>query len=684
MTVLKSLNGGLTRKTDADPHGNAARALRAGAPSQFVGVDGEGVTEDDGTHRYVLLSCGDSTLHYDGATLCFQDILEFLWAHYLQFPSRVYCGFYLGYDWSQWLRDLPVDRAKYLIDPACVARRQRKLIPHAPPFPVEHGEWEFDWLYGRRFKLRKAGSDCGWMTICDVGSFFQCSFLTAIDPQKATVPVVTQAEYDIIARGKANRAAAKFNPLMVTYNQLECDVLRRLMEQQDEGVRELVGKLSRSQWIGPGQVAQRWLRIIDAPTSEQLHRNAPTAVRDAARCAYFGGWFEIFWHGLVPGKCYGYDINSAYPRAMELLPELRGMKWRHSNRTFQLHGAMDIPATLGPTDYMLVRARVYGSHPVVGAMMHRTGKGAVLRPRETEGWYWWFEIDAARKAGFIDEVEIKEVWVGSALTDRKPIAAIRELYEDRLKIGKNTPAGKARKLVYNSCYGKFAQSIGAPFFGNPIYASMITAMCRTMILDAIRTHPKGAHHLVMVATDGVVFRSKHPGLRLSSQLGDWEETEHDNLSLFMPGVYWDDRARERLSRGDDPQLKSRGISGRDLGKRLATVDRAWGRYSRDGWPRLAIPVEFNLVSPRQALSRGKWQLCGTVSKATRLIYADPFLKRVATKPGRSRPYQRSDPFASTPYDGSFGDDYRALADDEFGVHPDGEVADIIAEQLYGH
>lgn len=659
--------------SQSDPNGNRARIARAAGPTKFVALDGEGVTEDDGAHRYVLLTCGRDTLHYDGATLGFDDVATFLWSCFERNPHAAFVGFYLGYDWSQWLRDLPVDRAKYLIDPKFVARRQR-IQPHAPPFPVEYGDWEFDWLYGRRFKLRQRGEK-RWMNICDVGQFFQCSFMAAIDPAKSLRPIVTPAEYNIISRGKANRAAAKFDPLMVIYNSLECEVLERLMDQQDEGVRALVRKLQRSQWIGPGQIAQKWLAKIDAPDTDTVQAQTPVEVRIAAQQSYYGGWFEIFWHGLIPGSCHGYDINSAYPRVMEELPDLRGMKWTRFEGDVSRETSDDL---------ILVRAHVTGSHPVVGAMIHRSPKGAVLRPRETEGWYWWSELAASRDAGFIDRIDCLECWRGRPVFKAKPLAPIRALYEERLKIGKNTPIGKAAKLVYNSCYGKFAQSIGSPRFGNAIYASLITSGCRTLILKAIASHPKGAHDLVMVATDGIVFRSEHPSLPLSSKLGDWEKSEHENLTLFMPGVYWDDATRERLQSGADPQLKSRGISARDIAKRLATIDKSWGRYSRDGWPRLTIPVEFQLVSPRQALARRKWELCGTVkTNGKRLISANPHLKRYATEPGRSRPYDRSDPVISTPYDGSFGDDYRALQDDEFGEHPDGAPADLLAEYLYG-
>jgi hypothetical protein len=96
-----------------------------------------------------------------------------------------------------------------------------------------------------------------------------------------------------------------------------------------------------------------------------------------------------------------------------------------------------------------------------------------------------------------------------------------------------------------------AQSVGQPKYANAVYASLITAGCRCMILDAIATHPLRTE-AVMIATDGIYFTAPHPGLPLSNQLGDWETKSLNNLMLFKPGTYWDDetRARARAARGE--------------------------------------------------------------------------------------------------------------------------------------
>jgi hypothetical protein len=671
----------------------------------FIGVDGEGVTTGD-AHQYILLTCGDATVHLDGARLTTLDIFDFLWAQSLEHPGAAFVGFYLGYDFAQWLRDIPESRARKLLTEDGIKSRIRRTEEgkRLAPWPVDWGEWQFDMLHGRRFKLRREtparmeyrGNHDGrsptreavaadpsleampWMTICDTGPFFQSSFLKAIDPSSWRVPIVTAQEFETIKAGKAGRGTDEFGPDMIRYNVLECDVLARLMRNQNEALTGEGVRLNKTQWIGPGQVAQKWLRSIDAPKGEAVRELVPDWFREAARAAYFGGWFEIFWHGPYRGASWSYDINSAYPDTMSRLPCL-------------LHGAFSRGRIMRAThdagahakSLTLVEATVKGSHPIVGAMMHRRPNGWVLRPRETAGWFWLHELQAAQAAGFVDMFHVKQ-W--RRFTPRcdcpPPLAPIARLYESRLAVGKNSPAGKAKKLIYNSGYGKFAQSVGEPVYANPVYASLITAGCRVRILEAIRSHPTQAASLLMVATDGVVFGERHDALDLDdARLGAWSEGEHRNLSLFMPGVYWDDASRSGIRAAD---LKSRGISARDLADRIGLIDAAWPRYRRDGWPKMVLPVEFQLVSPKQALARGKWEICGSViTDGQRLINADPSPKRVGSGPGRSRPYGACPELVSAPYDGSFGEELREAADEEFGDHPDGPIGSVLMREIWG-
>lgn len=691
---------------------NGARDAKRAKPKHFIAIDGEGIKDPfTGAHHYALLSCGDKHLSQDGAHLAFHEIAAFLWACFEEHPDAIYVGFYLGYDFSQWLRSLPEERARMLLDDGLgkdgkpdgspgKAKRQRKNgLPHQPPWPVRHLGWEFDYLAKKRFKLRPEGvppkgtpeAICNgkgnsrrykWMYINDAGSYFQTTFLKAIDPTNNPNPVCTHSEFDIIAAGKLRRETAEFDPAMVEYNQLECTILARLMAQLQEGIREEGLHLSRSQWHGPGQIAQAWMKKVGVPKGDQIRDITPEAVRDAARGSYFGGWFEIFWHGPVPGDSNGYDINSAYPFVMAQMPCLLHGHWSH---TQEKPGGRLL--TWAEKDRLpqwgFVRAWVKGTSQHVGAMLHRNKDKTIVRPNETAGWFVAAELSAAIKAHIVKHVRLYQTWEYHPCDCPPPLAPLVDLYEGRLRAGKNSPSGKAKKLVYNSVAGKFQQSVGEPAYGNPIYGTWTTSGCRTLILNSIATHPKGLRDLLMVATDGVVWRSPHPALDLDpARLGAWDGTVHRDLSLFMPGVYWDDAARSRIAAGEAPAFKSRGIASKDLHKHICELDAAWERFDRAGWPRMELDVAFQLISPTQALARGKWELAGTVNNDKhRIISANPEAKRKADRPGKSTVWPMAAQLESLPYDGTFGDELRAFADSEFGDHPDGRIADILVEAV---
>jgi len=704
----------ITETRESDAHKRSGHAARTRWREQnpaatryhnvetlFVGVDGEGITLPDGTHRYVLLGVGDRQItNSDG--LEWDEIFDFLWEQFQEYGTKsvAYVGFFLGYDFVQWFKTLPEERAKMLLTQEGRNKRKRKSSKRPDPFPVRYGDWEFDILGSKRFRLRKAGTS-RWMHICDTGPFFQKSFLKVIDPKEWSDPIVSQEEYEDIARGKAKRATASLDRDMLRYNARENEILARVLQRLNEGFQSLGIHLRPSQWYGPGQAAQAWLdgRAI---TSERLQEVTPREVLEHARESYFGGWFEIMAHGLIYGKTHEYDINSAYPYIISRLPCLEHGEWIHNDpvaldtKDAMLSNSHGYPGNPGiPDKPTLVYAKVTGSNPYIGAMLHRDDKGNIYRPHETEGWYWLHEIQAAISAKLIHHVDIQESWTYIPCDCPPPLREVRDIYALRKEVGKKTPLGIACKLVPNSLYGKFAQSVGSPKFANPIYASLITAGCRTIILNAIATHPKGAQDVLMVATDGVYFRSSHPNLRVSGELGDWDHDEKINLCLFKPGVYWDDSARNTVKDGNAPVFKARGVSARDFGKQILKIDDMFStsriamRYgSGILWPKIKFPVEFAMITAVQALQRNDWTLAGTLIPEPTLVQsAEPYIKRTAEYMDdqllRSRP-RKNDPYEpSHPYEKRFGmdDPFGQENTEAAGISPDGLPATLVREAL---
>jgi hypothetical protein len=750
---------------------NGARTQRrAEHDVTFIGIDGEGISlkNENGeiiAHRYVMMAaCGIETeplaLHKSGEPLTTEEILDWLYFTVRPaFPDACFVAYGMGYDLAQWIKDLPRGRAEYLFVKKKITQRKRRNTRNPIPFPVywrpdRHSlrAWEIDTLGDKRIKLRlverpwrgvdvsgeeippraspepasekKVSKPKGqpWMYICDAFSFFQSSFLKAIDPKERLTEeeyrrfleegehpnsVVSKTEFDIIKEGKARRDEAVFDEPMMKYCPLECDVLARIMRVLNRGFVVNDIRLRRTQYFGPGQPAQAMMDLICERdyidfTRKNVEEKVPFAFRGAARQSYYGGWFEIFKHGPHEGTCSEYDINSAYPKEMTQLPCLLHGQYLDGNgdpyrgrglRAHNKHGFGTAPGQI----LCLVDAQVIGTHPRIGAMLHRRRDGTVVRPHITAGWYWLHELEKAKRAGLIKEI-IWNKWLAYVPCDcPRPLRSLGDLYQRRLDVGKNTPSGVALKLSYNSAYGKVVQTVGDPKYSNMVWGSLITAGCRCKILDAIATHPDGPDAVLMIATDALFFASPHPGLPLSNRLGEWEMKERKNLMLFKPGTYWDDETRERARKGEwgNLKFKSRGVNMEALGKAILELDDMFKPREDWRWPSLPITIPFQVISPQLALARNNWHICGAVSNTRKIeITADPSSKRVANGPGWSAPHTTGDALRSTPYacgSTAFGDETatslmgasaykRAM---NVNLHPDGFVIHQLAEVFFG-
>lgn len=629
----------------------------------------------------MLLGIGDFQVEFQDGLRDLNQVFDPLYQQFLTEPERIFCGFYLGYDWNMWFRTLPRERAWYLLTDEGIRKRTRRQSP--VPFPVRYHGWEFDILWGKRLRFKHENGK-HWCYLNDVGSFFQCSLLKALKTRSPNCEV-SDEELELIMKGKERRATAELDDEMRLYNRLENRALEALMVDLDHGFTKIGVPLGKTQYHGPGQASQKWAKKIpELAVSTKAVRAMKPELYDAIVASYYGGIFEIIAHGIVNGISYEYDINSAYPYAIVNLPCVCG-QWKRNPRTIP-YGAL-----------VLQHAKVVGTDPWLGPVPYRAESRAILRPKFSRGWYWKHELDAAEEAGLLSHRSLFEQWVYYPCGHSKPLTALKHLYQSRLDLGKESSIGKAIKLLINSLYGKFAQSIGNPQISNAVYASLITSACRTQILRAIGSHPRRTDALLMIATDAVFFTEPHPGLPLSNQLGDWELKERSNLTIFKPGMYWDDAARKAIEAGEAPAFKARGISARDFSESIWYVDsmfKTWqftgGPVNRSMWPEVSFTPKFAQYSIKQGLQftaglddkPAKQQaiyknIAGQVK--TNLVLkqsSDPVDKRNAVhgldfdgKCYRSRPWEGGVHWPeSTPYDKRFG-------------MPEDEVSEFVTEDL---
>jgi hypothetical protein len=703
---------------------------------EFIAVDSEGVrrgaTVSDageltgGRMNCVLVSAGNQSLWSadDDTPLKLSQVLAFLWGEFERHPDAVFIGFSLGFDFAQWLKWLPEDVARSLLTLEGRAERTFETDDgYNYERPAEWGSWRLKMLGNRRLTIaRRYGDDRRTMSICDVFGCYQMAFAKAI-----TDLVMDPADRELIEYGKKNlrritsrdegkRSIGGRTVGLGQYNVTENKALSALMGELATALAspDLDIRLKRDAWYGPGPIVEKWLSTTDDLLREDLHGVMPLGFLQACRDSYFGGWFEITAHGPV-GRIWNYDINSAYPAVMAVLPCLLHATVRHWEpgrdkwKVRDMFGrkGRDLPEP--PSPWTLVRADMTGDDPYLGAHMHRTKDGTVLRPHHTNGLIWWHELAAAVRAGLIKSYTVTEAWSLTVTCDcPPPLAGLARLYMTRSAIKaviKRTKVGnpleKALKLVYNSCYGKHAQSVGHPKYANPVYASLITAGCRVQILDAIATHPQRSAAVVMIATDGVYFSSPHvkqengetvPGLPLSGDLGDWKLEVYDGFTIWRPGIYWHDKTRAAIRQViagtadqkmlDEAVPKCRGVPRDEAVSLVGHGDRAFADW-RPGmdWPEFGMRIEFSMTTLNEALARGKWETGGTVlyDRDPVRLSADPESKRrdvYEDSDGRwrTRPYERDIRSAeSQPYTKPIG-----LPDGDSG---ESEIVDEVREEL---
>jgi hypothetical protein len=593
-----------------------------------------------------LLSIGNESLyHEDHSPLVWWECFRFIYDYQDVHRSERLIGFFLGFDFGQILKSLPEDRARMLYTDRGRAARTPKT-QRRQPFPVRAWgggcEWEFDLLpNGRRLKLRPRGAS-RWATVMDCGSFWQTSLLQVIDPENWPEPIVSDSEYEIIAEGKSARGGPDPDDAVTRrYNVTENLALARAMGVLETGLESVGVRLSREKWFGPGQASQAWLLQQGAPLCEDILAALPDDIATQLYASYYGGRFEIPTHGTIP-RAIEYDLVNAYA-------------WYLSQAPCPLHGEWTTgtdPQDIPTSGYTLLTGTFRGDDARLGGLPWRDSHGLICYPQATRGTYWAHEVQAAVRAGLINDIELERWDSYSPCNCPPPYRGLVELYHLRAQMGKRTPVGIAAKLVMNACYGKMVQSIGYPKVHNMMAGSLTTSLCRTAILDAIATHPTRTDNLLMIATDGVYFAEPHPNLSVTGNFGEWEEKALTNLTLFKPGVYWHGD-RERMLK-----VKSRGVNARALHDSINELDSQFESFRPgDPWPKTTLTVPFAMTSPRQALARGKWETCGELHHDIPVVQSsDPTQKRAtasltAYRGGwQSTAYARRETLQSAPYD----------------------------------
>lgn len=642
---------------------------------EFRGVDGEGGNvPEPGTlfgvrHQYLSLRVGPDLLE-TGQPLSWLDCFSFLAD---QPTGYIYVAYFFDYDVTMMIRTLPEKVARKLLN-----RVSRTDLKTGRMYPVTYEGFDFDYLPHKEFKIRRHGTR-HWVVINDVGQFFQAAFLPTITKWQ----VGTEDERALIEWGKAKRASfGAHDAETEAYNALEVLLLEQLMTNFRAVCWET--HYVPKKWQGPGHLASAMLKAHGIPTRDEIPILSNGDFRSLAQAAYYGGRFETTAAGPIPHIVYQYDINGAYVHMLKSLPCLTHGTWRW---------VRDRPADgqlwFGQIYFYHVPSRIDPNNipkaPWLFNLPIRRQNGTIYYPNEGNGVYWSTEIEAAERAG--THTEFRSGWVYERKCDCRWFDFVDSYYAQRLALGKSTK-GYVLKLAGNSIYGKLAQSIGYAPYANPIWAGLITAGCRAMLIDAYSQAPDECY---MLATDGI-FMTKKLDLPISKNLGDWEETIHpDGIFIVQPGIYF-----------MGAEAKTRGIERGRIGDLRDEFEQAFKKFVDSGGEDYCVSVPVtNFVTARLALARNKWDIAGTWEETTRDVSFYWANKRQPghgmrrDKPGhfdsgimRSIPYRGGKDVTSVSYGRIIGGGLIVADDDRYSdpgykaTQFDAEQPDWVQDPLY--
>lgn len=550
-------------------------------PPPVIALDGEGYTTKSGRHLYTYVAAAtrDELISDLYAPRGIKTRALFEWL--LSLPGAPYrlVGFSLGYDRTKWLEDMPEHALYALLHP-------EERPGEYGPVAISCGGYRINLVsskftigrLGREGKTKKTGR-----TVWDVFRFYQTSFVKALEKWKVGTP-------EEIARiDKMKKKRGSFRAITArerAYCQSECKLLARLVEELLAAHEAEELPLDRAMF-GPGTTAGKVL--------DKCHAKDQVPSVDGqtwVQCAYFGGRFECSHVGPVKGPLYAYDIASAYPYSLALLPCLHQEhgRWRHVEGGEALSQALasDVACVRYRTVYAPGMAQAWGPLP------HRVGgqvngqefsRGSILFPvKSAGGWAWSVELRPAMRLH--PGVTPLEAWVWERKCDCPPPfrEEIVRLFVRRLTLGKGS-RGIVLKLAMNSMYGKSAQHVGGGGrYRSMVRAGLVTARTRGMLLEAVLL-AKSKWNILELATDSVLSREplalpapiplgtgEAAALAKECELGAWENKQwQGGVFLLRPGL--------RFPTGDGAEdvasVAARGVGIATLHENARRVLRAW-------------------------------------------------------------------------------------------------------------
>jgi hypothetical protein len=559
---------------------------------QFVGWDGEGITDDSGEHRYVLLanSTGAELINPDGIET--GEAFRFLLDEAQRLPHAVHVIFAGSYD------------ANMILKSRLSRRQAKKLAEDTWLNLTVDTAYQIRYRPRHEFRLRQVTRPTPdtirtvrSITLWDVWGSFQGSFVSACH---RLLPLKDLKDLDLITDMKAKRGSFAADDLddMRRYCQAELRALVRLVTLDCENF-EAAGFRSQ-RFDGAGAKASVVLRAegVKAHMRKDYPRPIDRKALSASLFAYAGGRVESFRIGHYRGPCYTVDLRSAYPWAATFLPSLKAGQWRK--------GKTDGPESVD--EFSLWRVRFLKNSDQdwnhLFPFFYRAVDGSIGFPSDCESWYWAPEVFTAQRHCTNGRIEILGGLRYFPKTGERPFAFVPGLYRRRRLLEESSKGkGQPLKLALNSLYGKLAQQLGSkngkiPPYHQIEWAGWITSKVRA---EMYRLGINNEANLVSISTDGITFTgepSTEIMAREGTDLGQYEIKRNLEGVFVSSGIYW-----LRDSEGWTV-FRSRGIPNTSMAEYRETFIQ---RYRDHDYRKVAIPNTAFRGLVTSSLSDERWQ-----------------------------------------------------------------------------
>lgn len=282
-----------------------------------------------------------------------------------------------------------------------------------------------------------------------------------------------------------------------------------------------------NKWISSGYLAEKVL--IHEGINIPFFNDMPYEVQELAWLSFYGGRFELLVKGFI-GKCWLYDINSAYPYALSKIPDITCGKWV-SGKKIHPKAALGFYRIIADIDYS-VRVAPFPFRTKDNMLIYPVGKFETYVTLE--------ELKAVEGDKRIS-YKILDSW--QFMPDKNCTYPFRDFieqqYDKRLELKeKGDQLERAIKVVLNSIYGKMAQRVNNRI-GNlfsPVIAAFITGYTRAQLYRFVRDNDL-EKHVVAFATDSIAITKEVPNLN-SKNLGEMKLDKCADDVIFLSNGFY--------------------------------------------------------------------------------------------------------------------------------------------------